>query len=167
MSPGKGSVPSPDSSVQGSPTPRGCTCFRLRRLTRRVTAVYNQALAPTGMRVTQYSLLSHLRGAGAVPLSQLAETLDMDRTTLTRNLRPLTDAGWAKIESSSLDARVRLVTLTARGEEHLRTARGYWRRAQDEINSTIGPVDLAHLHTLLDRYVPLFRPAAGNEGDVE
>lgn len=163
----KDSLPSTDSSSQGSPTPRGCTCFRLRRLTRRVTAVYNQALAPTGMRVTQYSLLSHLRGAGAVPLSQLAEILDMDRTTLTRNLRPLTDAGWASVEPSSLDARVRLVTLTARGDEHLRTARGFWRRAQEEITSTIGPADLAHLHTLLDRYVPLFRPAAGNEGEVE
>jgi DNA-binding MarR family transcriptional regulator len=125
--------------------------------------VYNRALAPTGMRVTQYSLLSNLRGAGAVPVSQLAETLDMDRTTLTRNLKPLADAGWVEVQFSGLDARVRLVTLTSSGDEHLRAARSYWRRAQQEVNSTIGEADLAQLHAMLDRSVPLFRPAAGSE----
>jgi DNA-binding MarR family transcriptional regulator len=146
-------------------TVRGCTCFKLRRLTRRVTAVYNRALAPTGMRVTQYSLLSNLRGTGGVPLSQLAETLDMDRTTLTRNLKPLADAGWVEVQPSPLDARVRLVALTASGDEHLRAARAYWRRAQEEVNGTIGEADLGELHAMLDRTVPLFRPVADSEGD--
>src|SRR5262249_53134931 len=108
--------------------PRGCTCFRLRRLTRRVTAVYNRALAPTGMRVTQYSLLLSLRGGAPIALSQLADVLDMDRTTLTRNLKPLTDAGWVEVERSPDDARVRLVTLTASGAEQLRAARGAWKQ---------------------------------------
>jgi hypothetical protein len=52
----------------------GCTCFKLRRLTRRVTAVYDRALSAAGIRVTQYSLLSHLRGLRGVPISQLAES---------------------------------------------------------------------------------------------
>jgi DNA-binding MarR family transcriptional regulator len=173
MSPGK--LP-PTQSTQAPRNPaavdprtalRGCTCFRLRRLTRRVTGVYNRALAPAGMRVTQYSLLSNLRGVTAVPLSQLAETLDMDRTTLTRNLKPLVDAGWVEVQPSALDARVRLVSLTVGGAEKLRAARAPWKRAQEEVNSTIGEAELLQLHGLLDRCVPLFRPATDSEGEGE
>jgi len=146
---------------------RGCTCFRLHRATRRVTAVYNRALAPIGMRVTQYSLLSNLRGAAAVPVSQLAEKLDMDRTTLTRNLKPLADAGWVEVRPSELDARVRLVDLTPSGAEQLRAARTAWKRAQEEVNGTIGEAQLLQLHGLLDRCVALFRPGTEGEGDGE
>jgi DNA-binding MarR family transcriptional regulator len=146
---------------------RGCTCFKLRRLTRRVTAVYNRALAPCGLRVTQYSLLSNLRGTAAVPLCQLAQTLDLDRTTLTRNLKPLADAGWVEVRPSALDARVRLVSLTASGAEHLRAARASWKRAQEEVTGTIGDAQLLQLHEMLDRCVPLFRPPAEGEGDSE
>src|SRR5262245_65682438 len=75
-----------------------CTCFKLRRLTRRVTAVYDRALSGAGMRVTQYSLLTHLRGLRGAAMSELAKILDMDRTTLTRNLRPLIEAGRIEAE---------------------------------------------------------------------
>lgn len=148
-------------------TPRGCTCFKLRRLSRRVTAVYDRALSAAGMRVTQYSLLGHLRGFSGVPISELAETLDMDRTTLTRNLKPLLEAGWVKVRSSDEDARVRLVELTPVGEGRWKAARAYWRRAQDEVNTTVGADSLAALHQMLDSYVPLFRPVTGSEGDFE
>ncbi|PWT75978.1 MAG: MarR family transcriptional regulator [Proteobacteria bacterium] len=144
----------------------GCTCSKLRRLTRRVTAVYDRALSAAGMRVTQYSLLSNLRGLRGVPVSQLAEMLDMDRTTLTRNLRPLLDAGWVAVEPSAEDARVRLVHITAAGDAQWRLARTYWRHAQDEVNATIGAGNVTTLHNLLDRYVPLFRPA-DDEGDSQ
>lgn len=166
MHPGKSSHPPLPRTGAGAP-PRGCTCFRLRRLTRRVTAVYNRALAPTGMRVTQYSLLSNLRHSGPVPLSALAESLDMDRTTLSRNLKPLTDAGWVSVTGSPDDARVRLVALTRAGDAHLQAARAHWKRAQEEVNATIGADELSQLHDMLDRYVPLFRPAPGGEGDIE
>jgi DNA-binding MarR family transcriptional regulator len=119
------------------------------------------------MRVTQYSLLSHLRGTQGVPMSQLAQTLDMDRTTLTRNLKPLLEAGWVKVRPSSDDARVRLVYLTLAGAEQRQTARSYWRQAQDEVNATIGVQNLTGLHQMLDAFVPLFRPAAGTDGDPE
>jgi DNA-binding MarR family transcriptional regulator len=145
----------------------GCTCFKLRRLTRRVTAVYDRALSGAGMRVTQYSVLSHLRGLRDVPISELAQMLDMDRTTLTRNLRPLLEAGWVAVAASAADARIRLVHITPAGDARWQTARTYWRQAQDEVNATIGSADVAGLHRMLDRYVPLFRPAAGSEGDSE
>ncbi len=146
---------------------RGCTCFKLRRLSRRVTAVYDRALSAAGMRVTQYSLLGHLRGLSGVPISELAQMLDMDRTTLTRNLKPLLDAGWVRVRSSDEDARVRLVRLTSVGEERWKAARACWRQAQDEVNTTIGADGLAALHQMLDSCVPLFRPVTGNEGDSE
>ena len=91
----------------------------------------------------------------------------MDRTTLTRNLKPLIEAGWVEVQPSPLDARVRLVSADfERGRAAARCARS-WKRAQEEVNSTIGDADLAQLHAMLDRYVPLFRPVTDSEGDVE
>jgi DNA-binding MarR family transcriptional regulator len=145
----------------------GCTCFKLRRLTRRVTAVYDRALSAAGIRVTQYSLLAHLRGLRGVPMSQLAETLDMDRTTLTRNLKPLVEAGWVEVQPSDEDARIHLVRITPSGDAQYRAALSYWRQAQDEINATIGSTNLSGLHQMLDSYLPMFRPATGNEGYTE
>jgi DNA-binding MarR family transcriptional regulator len=153
-------IPSPSSSAEPVST-SGCTCFKLRRLTRRVTAVYDRALAPAGIRVTQYSVLAQVRRLRGVSMSDLADALDMDRTTLTRNLKPLLDAGWVEVRPSAEDARVRVVHITALGETQFQGARTYWRRAQAEVNTTVGSEDLNVLHGLLDRYVPLFRPADG------
>ena len=142
----------------------GCTCLKLRRLSRRVTAVYDRALAETGMRVTQYSLLVQLRRSEQVSMSELAELLDMDRTTLTRNLKPLIELRWVEVKPGKDDARVRLVRITAAGTAKLRSARSQWQKAQDEVKATIGPANLIGLHDLLDKYVPFFRPATGTEG---
>lgn len=152
------------SLPEGRPT--GCTCARLRRLTRRVTAVYDHALAAVGLRVTQFSLLGHLRGLPGLAMTDLAGRLDMDRTTLTRNLAPLIAAGWVEVTPSPDDARRRLVRITAVGEEIWRAARIHWRRAQDEVRSTMGDESLALLHRLVDDTLPLFRPAEG-PGDNE
>jgi DNA-binding MarR family transcriptional regulator len=154
--------------LSGATAPKsGCTCFKLRRLTRRLTAVYDRALSAAGMRVTQYSLLSNLRGTQGVPMSQLAEALDMDRTTLTRNLKPLLQTGWVQVKPSSNDARVRLVYLTADGAAQWKAASACWRQAQDEVNATIGADNLTGLHQMLDAYVTLFRPVAEIDGDSE
>jgi DNA-binding MarR family transcriptional regulator len=154
-----------------SPAPRtaatGCTCSKLRRLTRRVTAVYDRALAPSGMRVTQYSLLAQLRRVRDLSMSQLADALDMDRTTLTRNLKPLLEAGWVELLASAQDGRVRVVRITAAGDAQWQAARAYWRRAQDEVKETIGLNSLNGLHQMLDQCLPLFRPVSGPEGETE
>ena len=81
------------SEHRARPEVPACTCGRLRRLTRRLTAVYDRALAPCGLRVTQFSLMSNLLSLHAPTLSLLAEAMDMERTTLLRNLRPLAAAG--------------------------------------------------------------------------
>lgn len=157
---------SPATSPDPEARPTGCTCARLRRLTRRVTAVYDHALAAVGLRVTQFSLLGHLRGLPGLAMTDLAGRLDMDRTTLTRNLAPLIAAGWVEVTPSPDDARRRLVRITAAGEDTWRAARTHWRRAQEEVRSTMGDASLALLHRLVDDTLPLFRPAEG-PGDHE
>jgi DNA-binding MarR family transcriptional regulator len=154
-------------SPSGAATASGCTCFKLRRLSRRVTAVYDRALAETGMRVTQYSLLVQLRRSEEVSMTELAELLDMDRTTLTRNLKALIELRWVEVKPGKDDARVRLVRITDAGIAQLRSARGPWQKAQAEVKATIGPANLIDLHELLDKYVPFFRPATGAEGGPE
>ena len=74
-----------------------CTCARLRRTARRLTRAYDRALRPSGLRLTQYSVLANVTRAGGLSITELAERLAMDRTTLTRNLRPLEAAGWVRV----------------------------------------------------------------------
>ena len=139
-------------------TTAGCTCFRVRRLARRVTQIYDRVLAPSGIRVTQFSLLSVLArsraeaGAnqGAMAIGPLAAVLDMDRTTLTRNLKPLIDAGLVSLVQSKRDTRQREASLTAKGCRRYEDAKKLWRRAQDEMNRTLGMAQVASLHKLFD-----------------
>jgi DNA-binding MarR family transcriptional regulator len=149
--------------MPAAPAIHGCTCARLRRLNRRVTAVYDRALAPLGLRVTQYSLLASLRRAPALTLTELAAVLDMDRTTLTRNLKPLSEAGWVELHTDAADTRARRVQLTGAGAARLDAARPLWRRAQDEVNTTLGRAQVAQLHALVDEVLPRLRPAEEGE----
>ena len=144
-----------------SASPRGCTCAKLRRLSRRVTAVYDRELAAAGLRVTQYSMLSVIQrvaGDDGMPLTVLAERLDMDRTTLTRNLKPLIAQGWAELVASEVDARLRLARVTPAGRAAWQAARPHWKRAQLEVNRTLGDDTVERLHQWLDDVTPLFRP---------
>jgi DNA-binding MarR family transcriptional regulator len=136
--------------MSSAPAPiTGCTCDRLRKLTRRITQHYDARLAPAGLRVTQYSLLAHLVHAGPTTMSALARLAEMDRTTLTRNLKPLADAGFVEVAAGA-DARSRVVSATARGREARSSARELWRRAQDEVNRALGADRVAALHAVLD-----------------
>ena len=150
-----------------TPPPRGCTCAKLRRLSRRVTAVYDRELAAAGLRVTQYSMLGVVQreaGRDGMPLTALAERLDMDRTTLTRNLKPLIAQGWAEVVASEADARLRLARVTAAGAAAWQAARPNWKRAQLEVNRTLGDDTVERLHEWLDAVTPLFRPPAPGSG---
>lgn len=149
----------PDTGTAG--TPEGCTCSRLRRLTRRLTAVYDRELASCGLRVTQFSLLAALQrqaGSGGMAVSVLADALDMDRTTLTRNLKPLIDRGHVELAGARGDARVRLVSITAAGTAAWRSAQPHWKRAQLDVHRTLGETTVAGLHQWLDAVTPAFRP---------
>jgi DNA-binding MarR family transcriptional regulator len=148
-----------------TPASLGCTCERLRRLTRRVTAMYDRELAPTGLRVTQFSLLATLRrsGAAGIAITELAARMEMDRTTLTRNLRPLLDQDLAALVADPADARVRRAALSANGAAAFDAARPHWRKAQEFVNRTLGEADVAALHDWLDRVTPVFHAPTAEE----
>src|SRR2546427_11935619 len=140
--------------------PSACTCFRLRSLTRRVTQLYDQALAPSGLTVTQYSVLAHALRQGAAPtLSELAQQLFTDRTTLTRNLKPLADAGLVKVGDGA-DARSKAVLVTAKGRGALRAARPLWKEAQARLRAQAGDRRLAAPHGLIEELLHAVLPRA-------
>ena len=114
-----------------------CVGFNTRRATRIVTQYYDKALAPAGLRSTQYSMLSLLSMMGEAPMQEVAYVLAMDRTTLTRNLNPLLRKGLVKVKVGS-DRRSRPLTLTPKGQSTLEKALPYWERAQSRIVDAIG-----------------------------
>ncbi len=117
---------------------RDCACFTLRRGARAITQLYDGALAPTGVRATQFTLLVALARAGAIPFTKLAGVLGMDRTTLTRNVAPLERDGLLTIGSGA-DRRVKLVTITDKGRKALARAIPRWEDAQRQVTGHIGP----------------------------
>lgn len=114
-----------------------CTCDSLRKVTRVVTQAFNDALRPVDLRATQFSLLATLAGKGETPLTQLAEALVMDRTTLTRNLQPMVRRGLIHIGHEK-DQRVRKVGITKAGNEVFENALPHWERVQVQISQKLG-----------------------------
>jgi DNA-binding MarR family transcriptional regulator len=125
-----------------------CTCFRLRKLSRLVTQRYDRALAPLGLNLNQYSILRRASREPR-PIGDLARELGMDRTTLSRDIRPLAAAGWIELASGAVDARQRCIHVTAAGKALLEDAKPRWREAQDAIDALLGP-GIGALHDHLD-----------------
>ncbi len=114
-----------------------CTCANLRRAARVVTQAYDKALQPTGLKTTQFTLLATLSKQDDLPLTRLAETLGMDRTTLTRNLKPLVAKEFVRIDGDA-DQRVRRIGLTDAGKAILDQALPLWRKAQSRLVAGLG-----------------------------
>lgn len=149
--------PGADARAADALQPRSCTAARLRKLTRRVTAFYEHHMRSTGLKLSQYSLLSQL---SAVPqtLTVLADRMEIDRTTLTRNLKPLVEQGLVG-ESTGTDARQRLFVLSAAGAQLRAQARPHWRQAQRALEQNLGPDFVANLHTQLDQALTRLKPS--------
>lgn len=137
--------------------PVGCTNFKLRQLTRRVTQHYDQHLARAGLKITQYSVLTHIDKLGPLAPGELARRMDMDASTLTRNLQPLVAAGWVVV-GEGVNARSRLLRLTEAGRAVRQAAQSHWKTAQLELNATLGTSTVAALHGLLDQALAAFHP---------
>ncbi len=114
-----------------------CACGRLRRATRALTQLYDDLMVPSGLRVTQFSLLSTLARDGTARISDLADALLLDRTALSRTLDPLLERGLVSIVSGR-DARTREVSLTRAGEKALRAALPQWQHAQIQVANKLG-----------------------------
>lgn len=131
--------------------PSPCTCHHLRRAARRVTQVYDRELAAVDLSLNQYSILRRTRH-GPRALGELADELGMDRTTLSRGLKPLLEAKLLK-EVRGEDARQRLVELSATGRKRLEAAMPHWQCAQRAIDEGFGVERIARLHRDLDALV--------------
>jgi DNA-binding MarR family transcriptional regulator len=114
-----------------------CTMANLRKASRAVTQAYDAALAPSGLRGTQFTLLAAAALLEEATVTQLAEFLVADRTTLTRNLAPLEKAGLLRLHVGR-DRRWRVVSLTGRGRERLAFALPLWRQAQTRTVRALG-----------------------------
>ncbi len=131
--------------VQLSEIAETCACLNVRKAARAVTQLYDEVLQPSGLRATQFNLLVASALASEATVTQLAEALVMDRTTLTRNLKPLESQGLLTINAGT-DRRKHLVRLTERGRQALTTALPYWEQAQDRVVTYLGQ---SQWHTLL------------------
>jgi len=131
------------------PVPEDCNCLAFRQAARHVTQFYDQFLAPTGLRSTQFSILAKLRRLGPLTINALAEDLVMDRTTLGRNILPLEREGLIAVVKGSADRRSKELHLTDAGAARLRAAVKGWARAQARFESAFGAKRASELRAVL------------------
>ncbi len=129
------------------PFATSCNCQALRQAARRVSVLYDTALAPCGLRISQYAVLARLQADGPRSIQALADALAMDRTTLGRALRPLERDGLVCLARDPADARQRHLTLTEQGRERLSQARPAWAAAQARFEQDFGAERAARLRT--------------------
>ena len=122
-----------------TPTPMlDCNCLAMRQAARHITQFYDQCLAPTGLRTTQFSILAKLQRLGPMSINALASELVMDRTTLGRTMLPLERDGLIVVESSAADRRSKELRLTQAGAARLRAALKRWNQAQQRFERAFG-----------------------------
>jgi len=126
-----------------------CALNKLRTTSRLVTKIYTEYLQSSGLTPTQFSLMTALSVLGSATMKRLAELMMMDRTTLTRNLKPLEREGLIKIFPGQ-DRRVRQIALTEKGGNVLDEALPRWEKAQAHLASILGDNQWDALHTSLD-----------------
>lgn len=126
-----------------------CNCFAVRSAARHITQFYDQLLAPSGLRTTQYSILAKLKRLGPLQINALASEMAMDRTTLGRNILPLERDGLIRTEPMASDRRAKQLHLTRAGEKRLQVARRGWSKAQAHFETTFGSKRAADLRELL------------------
>ncbi len=129
-----------------------CACFNLRKAARAVTQMYDGALRPSGLRCTQFTLLTATTMLEPVTVTRLAEVVVMDRTTLARNLMPLQKKGLLDVAAGD-DLRTRIVTLTARGKEVLAKAIPLWEKAQGRVVRGLGQDHWSDMRAHLEKMV--------------
>lgn len=127
-----------------------CNCYALRKASRRVSQFYDQLLAPSGLRATQYMLLVEVEKLGPISLLPLAKHMIMDRATIGHNIRPLEANGYLTLTVGE-DRRSRRVSLTETGRKVLAEAKPLWQRAHAIFEAEIGPEESAKLRTILRR----------------
>lgn len=133
-----------------------CNCSFLRSATRALTLAYDEVLRPSGLRMTQFSMLSRASAVGEMSLSELADLMAMDRTTLGRNLQPLEREGFVQINVGE-DRRERLVSVTPAGRKVLARALPLWEDVHHRFEQKVGKREAKELRDTLKRIVNVGR----------
>jgi DNA-binding MarR family transcriptional regulator len=145
--------------------PTRCSNAALRRATRSVGQLYDEALAPCGLRTTQYGLLAKIRGLGTPTMGELAEAMVMDLSGLAHTLKPLSRDGYVSVVPDPWDRRARRIALTETGAAKLAEATPLWRAAQARFEAAFGSERAELLRALLHELaLPDFRRACGMAG---
>jgi len=121
-----------------------CACSHVRKAARVITQVYDTFLQPSGLRMTQYTVLVVIALSEPETVMLLAEQLAMDRSTLARALKPLEEQGLVLVEPGS-DRRTRVVRLTERGQQVLTETHPYWVQAQEQMMARFGAQRMQNL----------------------
>jgi DNA-binding MarR family transcriptional regulator len=129
--------------------PEDCNCLAVRQAARHITQFYDQFLAPSGLRTTQFSIVAKLRQLGPMTINALAAEMVMDRTTLGRNVLPLERDGLIAIEQDSRDRRSKELRVTAAGEARFRAGLKGWAQAQQQFETAFGAERTADMRALL------------------
>lgn len=125
-----------------------CICILLRQAARKSSAIYDEALAPLGINIAQFSLLRKISRAGSISLTELAHKAELDRSTMGRNAKVLQRMGLVE-PAASEDHRETSVTLTGEGRDIVRRGAPLWDKAQDEIEARLGDDGVEQLQSLL------------------
>lgn len=128
--------------------PTACVCLTIRRLTAWVTKYYDQALAPCGVTVNQFSVLMNISRAEHCSVRELADMAELDRSTLARNLKPLFNQGLVA-DIKEPGTRNSRLELTAAGQKTIECARPLWAQAQEEVKRKLGEEGQAALEKIV------------------
>ena len=142
----------PESAAQALPPgPAGlCTAAKVRRLSRQVSQIYDDALKSHGLTIGQFGLLACLSRRRGLAIGALAQRLAADASTVSRLVKPLAADGLIRIQIDPDDRRGRLVWLSDAGHQRRTAAQAGWQAAQDGVDQRLGGGRLAALHFLLD-----------------
>jgi DNA-binding MarR family transcriptional regulator len=131
--------------------PNRCNCTALRKASRRMSLFYDSALAPSGLRATQFAILADLARRGDAPptIRELSESMALDQSTIGQNLRPLEREGLVALVRDAADRRSRRIVLTKTGRARYLEARPLWLEAQDQFENSYGQRAAAELRSVL------------------
>lgn len=135
-----------------------CTASHLRRASRAVSNAFDAAMRPSGLRISQLNALVALAIAGEVPVWRLADLLALDRTTMTRSLRPLERRGFVASDVGT-DRRSKVLRITEKGRSVLARALPVWQRTQAKVVRDLGETRWKGLLRGLKAATSILRPA--------
>ncbi|MFZ0680672.1 MarR family winged helix-turn-helix transcriptional regulator [Candidatus Binatus sp.] len=126
-----------------------CVCGYVRKLSRMVTAIYDGALADAGLKTSQFSVLIAVANRGKARPAELTKHLQMDESTVSRNVDRMCARGWLRLEREGGDRRSHLIEVTDKGHALIRKCLPAWRQAQAEVSERLGTGTVKELRSAM------------------